>query len=248
MKVFGALSLLLPLVSASTPTPHTFTSGRKSNICGHKYNGGYGYGRVEMSTMSAKCRGTKDMDLRCWFDLPVSGGEKPGDFTCEGNSYCIPLRVAPHALPDAGCVILPQPGGVKGSADPDNHACSAGIKIGDDPLWVLSSITADQQLFYDSIRDCAIIQSGTMKTLVNEMPCERTSKILTLQARTTYQACIGTFNKFSNKSVGFTWHLSSPGKVVGRAAGGKKLSEMFEIVNISPSSSLKSAVKIVVAE
>ncbi|KAE9976004.1 hypothetical protein EG327_008278 [Venturia inaequalis] len=124
---------------------------------------------------------------------------------------------------------------VKGAADTDNYACSSGIKVGNDPLYLLSSISTDKPALENSLTSCSIVRSGTQDAIYRHMPCPRTSVIIKLAARTTYQACVHTAIAVAAMSVGFTWHLDSPGKT-RRDLGEKPLSELFTVVGNSTAS------------
>ncbi|KAE9982609.1 hypothetical protein EG328_010740 [Venturia inaequalis] len=134
---------------------------------------------------------------------------------------------------DAGCIHPVSPSGVKGAADTDNYACSSGIRIGNDPLLIMSSISTDNPTYESSLTSCTIVKSGTQETIYKHSPCPKSSTFLKLAARTTYQACVHTAVAVAKISVGFTWHVNSPGKTRRSLDDGKPLSEMFTIVGNS---------------
>lgn len=196
-------------------------------------NVGYGFGRVEVVTVSANCADRTKMWLNCRYVRPFdpTGNWVPRNWICLGGERCLPHeRRGLYAKPDAGCIVLSSPSGTKGDGDLDNHACSSGIKINNDPIYVLSSISTDNSKFGSSIISCEIVKSGTKERIYQRKPCPQTSVLLKLAAKTTYQACVDTAVAFAKVSVGFTWHLDSPGMTRRGLHGGKPLSEMFTIV------------------
>ncbi|RDI86038.1 hypothetical protein Vi05172_g4175 [Venturia inaequalis] len=78
-------------------------------------------------------------------------------------------------------------------------------------------------------------------------PCPQQSTFLKLAARTTYQACITTAVALAKTSVGFTWHIRSPGRTARRGLEqlGKPLSEMFTIVG---NNTANDALRVVIEE
>ncbi|RDI87074.1 hypothetical protein Vi05172_g2905 [Venturia inaequalis] len=246
MKVFNAFSLILPLVSLSTCKVYEFTSAKTFNICGKVYNGGWGWGRVEMGTISAQCLDQKQMSMRCWHHLPRSGGEAPGEYTCSGRKQsCLPAFPAGKNFPDAACITLFDPMGTKGAGDLDNYACSSGVNVGNAPIWVLSSISTDKPIYVDSTTECSVVRSGTQNSIYKSSHCDKTSTVLKLAAKTTYQACIRTAAALAKTSVSFTWHLSGPGKLTrGLQQHGNPISEMFTIDN----STSNGAIQIVIGD
>ncbi|KAE9961743.1 hypothetical protein EG328_001812 [Venturia inaequalis] len=234
-----------------------FASAKGINLCARKFDGGSGFGRVSFTTESAACRGEKKMHLWCQYTHPTNRirGEI---YDCEGDESCVPHEYQPGHLgdADAGCIVLRSPSGVKGSGDTDNHACSSGINIGNDDIYILSSISPDDSFRYlDGITTCIISKSGSNRItdrIYSKSPCPKTSTLLKLAKKTTYQACVFTALSLAKKSVGFTWHISSPGKLNNRRGlehqvehQGKSLSEMFTIVS---NNTTNDAVQIVIGD
>ncbi|KAE9966595.1 hypothetical protein EG328_008814 [Venturia inaequalis] len=246
MKIYTAFYQLLPLVSLSHG--YDFASAQDLNLCGHLYNGGSGFGTVRVITYNARCYNDgKFIKLRCLITRPVARGEIPGTWECLEHQTCIPHERGPEVHhQDAGCITLFSPMGEKGDADVDNHACSAGMTIGNDPIWILSSISADQPNNQPGIVGCTITQSGTHRNIYSKNPCPKQSSLIRLAAHTTYQACITTALAFAKKSVAFTWHVSGPGMTRRGLDDGKPFSEMFTIVN--GTANAKDAVQIVIGD
>lgn len=226
MKVFSAFCLFLPFAYGVILE---FTSAIQVNCCGDLLNGGEGFGRVELITLSARCNNKMEMRLGCNYTLPENGGYRTGYWLCVNGKECVTSSIKNPA--DAGCVKKKKPSGVKGAADTDNHACSSGIAVGDKPLWYLSSIAETSGQNTGAIKECTITKSGTHNNIYDKAPCPRESTIIKLDARTTYQACIFTTLAFAKRSVDFTWHLSSPGKIVRSLGPQQPVSEMFTILN-----------------
>ncbi|QDS76695.1 hypothetical protein FKW77_000639 [Venturia effusa] len=236
MKVSSAWALLLGLVSLPTHS-YEFTSARDFNLCNALYAGGYGYGRVTFTTLSASCINTKKMTLRCYFLIGPWRPRPNSEYTCVGDQWCIPPNPS-QFFPDAGCITILQPKGLKRGGDSDNYACSSGLNIGDNPLYLLSSISTDNPIYSDAntMTECTVIRSGTTQHLYIDSPCTKQSTLIELAARTSYQACIQLADTLRDVAVSFTWHLSAPGKLA-RDLEGKRLSaEMFSIDNSTSSS------------
>ncbi|KAE9992083.1 hypothetical protein EG327_010184 [Venturia inaequalis] len=245
MKVFSAFYLILPF--AHLPFVHgqgradlEFVSAKALNACGELFNGGEGFGRVEMRTVTAVCTSQTFMALECNYTLPVHGGHRPGVWLCLKGKECTPHDDRPlddrtsRRINDAGRLKIRSPSGVKGAADIDNHACSSGLSIGTSSLTLSSSISTDQPNLMGSLTRCTITKSGTSNYIYNKSPCPQQSTIITLAAKTTYQACIYTALAVARQSVGFTWHLHSPVKTKRTLGPEKPLSEMFTIENGTP--------------
>ncbi|KAE9971794.1 hypothetical protein EG328_005372 [Venturia inaequalis] len=246
MKVYiAAFSLILPFAHGIE-----FPSAIAYNVC-KKYDAGWGWGRVSYKTRSARCLSEKKMHLLCLETHPTQD-DRAGDHFCEGDTTCIPHNYVLGQSPDAGCIRLWSPSGVKGDGDLDNYSCSSGITIGNDDIWVLSSVTPDSILYKDGIRTCIVSKSGSsspVDRVYSQSPCPQTSTVLKLSKHTTYQACIFTLLKLAKKSVGFTWHLRGPGKLPRNRRGlglqGQPLSELFTIVS---NNTANDAVKIVIGD
>ncbi|KAE9978026.1 hypothetical protein BLS_008941 [Venturia inaequalis] len=234
MKIYiiAAFFLILPFAHG-----FEFASAKTINLCRRIRNEGYGWGRLTIRTTSASCIDNKNLHVLCHFTHPASYFSTE-QYECEGDDEsCIPHSEGTSPQPDAGCLVLHSPSGVKGSGDSDNHACSSGIKIGNDDIYILSTISADNPLYASGLRTCIIGKSGTSAPtdrIYSSNPCSKTSTLLKLAARTTYQACVTTAVALAKTSVGFTWHIRAPGKTVRRGLElgqqGKPLSEMFTIV------------------
>ncbi|RDI84630.1 hypothetical protein Vi05172_g5361 [Venturia inaequalis] len=232
-----------------------FASAKDINLCGRLFNIGSGFGRVEFSTHSASCIGEKRMWFACMYTRPHNTGEFiPHERDCEGDESCVPHDESIAPLADAGCIVLHSPSGVKGSGDTDNHACSSGIRIGNDDIFVLSSISPDSIEYGYGIKTCIISRSGSnaiKDRVFSGSPCPKTSRILKLAKRTTYQACITTAVALAKTSVGFHWNIRGPGKAFhpnprrGLEQAGKPLSEMFTIVG---NNTANDALRIVIGD
>ncbi|TLD21641.1 Calcium-binding protein [Venturia nashicola] len=232
MIAYSALPLLLTLASLSTRSfakRHTFPSAKLYNICGKLNDGGSGFGRVIFRTISAYCVDDQRMAMKCRWSNHANPLDLPAIYDCQKPDQCVNVAKALGTEnPDAGCQNPPQLSGVKGAADIDNHACSSGINTGDASIVLLSSITPDDPAV--KLDGCSIIQSGTQNKLFSHSPCEKSSTIITLKAKTTYQACIDTAATLAGISIGFHWHLHSTGKLRGRGLDdGRPLSEMLTI-------------------
>ncbi|KAE9970686.1 hypothetical protein EG328_006111 [Venturia inaequalis] len=229
MKIYiAAFFLNLPLFAHGLE----FASAKDINLCNRIHGGGSGFGRVELQTITASCLSEKKMNVLCRFISPTNYF-RVEEYTCEGEASCVPHKTVVDAARDAGCIVLHSPSGVKGSGDSDNHACSSGIKIGDNDIYILSSISADNPMYQLGLRTCLIAKSGTSRAtdqIYSRNPCPQASTLLKLAARTTYQACITTAVALAKTSVGFTWHIRAPGKTIRRGLEGKSLSEMVTIV------------------
>ncbi|KAE9972676.1 hypothetical protein EG328_004876 [Venturia inaequalis] len=231
MKISTAITLLTPILPLPAQTLD-FMSAKKDNICAQLMNGGYGPGRVSMTTLSGSCTESHRLKIRCKFIHPDNGQERVKYWPCAPDQYCLPISTG--ANPDAGCIKLLSPSGVKTSGDADNHACSSGLRVGRDTIYVQSSIAADKALDGDAVRECSVINSSTQKAIYNQTPCDKASATLRLDAGVTYQACISTTSAFARKTVPFTWHLSSPGRLArDLSSRGKLLSEMVTILGDS---------------
>ncbi|KAE9961634.1 hypothetical protein EG328_002178 [Venturia inaequalis] len=230
MKDYTAFFLLSPLVSLSAHGLE-FASARNINLCGQLFDGGYGTGRVHMITYSAHCADDNHLTVTCHFVLPHPVGGRQGTWTCDKDTECTAHEVGAGQQPDAGCIKLVSPSGVKGDADPDNHACTAGVAVGNDPLYILSTIATIDENYMNSVNLCTVTQSGTHKDLFSKSPCPRQSTLLRLAAKTTYQACIYTALAVAKRNVAFKWYIKSPGKTRRGLDNGKPFSEMFTIVN-----------------
>ncbi|KAE9975848.1 hypothetical protein EG328_002958 [Venturia inaequalis] len=243
-----------------------FASAKDINLCGRELNGGSGWGRTEFSTRNAKCIGEATMNLVCLYTHPSwsVGDVRQHEYDCKGKESCVPHSQKLSPIPDAGCLVLHSPSGVKGSGDMDNHACSSGIKIGNDDIYVLSSISPDSLAWDNGIRACIVSKNGRdtpADTIFKGSPCPKTSRILKLAAHTTYQACITTAVALAKTSVGFHWNIRSPGKTyipprrrglqqqgkppLGLQQQGKPLSEMFTIVG---NNTANDALRIVIGD
>ncbi|KAE9978988.1 hypothetical protein EG328_001117 [Venturia inaequalis] len=231
-----------------------FASARDINLCARLINKGWGWGREEYSTGNARCLDARTMRLNCDYTLPATrvGQSKYHNHNCDDKESCVPHLRTFSPTPDAGCLVLFSPSGVKGEGDMDNHACSSGVQIGKDDIYILSSISPDGGLYLDGIRACIIGKSGSKApkdTIFQGSPCPKTSKILKLAAHTTYQACIDTVVALANKKVGFHWNIRSPGNTFHYRRGlqqqGKPLSEMFTIVG---NNTANDALRIVIGD
>ncbi|KAE9990711.1 hypothetical protein EG327_001058 [Venturia inaequalis] len=172
------------------------------------------------------------MNLECNYTLPTNGGRRSGDWLCVGGAECTKASDKGPGRHDAGCIKVGKPSGVKGAADTDNHACSSGLAVGSEDLTLLSSISTDQPNLKGAITRCTITRSGTHINIYDKTPCPQQSTLIHLAAKTTYQACIFTALAVAKTSVGFSWHLHSPGKTKRTPLGPEKLlSEMFTIEN-----------------
>ncbi|KAE9963511.1 hypothetical protein EG328_011329 [Venturia inaequalis] len=230
-----------------------FASAIGINLCGRLFDGGYGWGRVMYNTRSAMCLDQKQMDLICVYRNRPRPNWRNEERNCEGDESCVPHEYPGRPVPDAGCVVLHSPSGVKGSGDMDNHACSSGLTIGNDDIYILSAVSSDKMIYDWGIRTCIIAKSGSSlpaDTIYSKSPCPHTSTILKLAKKTTYQACVTTAVALAKTSVGFTWHIRSPAKTTRRGVGqqGKPdLSEMFTIVSNS-NNTANDAVRIVIGD
>ncbi|QDS72327.1 hypothetical protein FKW77_007782 [Venturia effusa] len=251
MDLFSTLALLSAIFSLTTHVyGHTFASATEYNICGKLYDVGYGPGRVAFSTREAKCKDEVTMNMDCRYISRLGQStKKDGEYTCEGEDKCFPSRwdFLGEIVNDAGCLNPPKAlGGTKGQAATANHACSAGLNVGDEQIYIQSSITVDNPKYEDLLQSCKIIQDNPApkpdRIIVNYPTCDDRSHILLLKPKTTYQACIDLAVRAAVFSVGFTWHISSPGNILSRRDSTKPLSEMFTINN----STSDNAVKIVV--
>ncbi|TLD22558.1 hypothetical protein E2P81_ATG07751 [Venturia nashicola] len=242
MLTHNALSLLLTLVSLSTSVNaslKSFNSAVGVNVCGKIRNRGIGAQRTEFITVSAMCTTTEHMRLRCRYVSPFYGPEVNVDFYCYGQTRCIATNNSGKDLaqnPDAGCNKIRKPSGVKGEGDSDNYACSSGLNVGDQDIYLLSSISADNSLNQaNALLSCALQRSGdgNYKLFVHK-PCEKASSVIKLLAKKTYQACISTTEAFRGQKVGFHWNVDSAGSLpytlhMRDVVDKRPLSEMFTI-------------------
>ncbi|KAE9961495.1 hypothetical protein EG327_003980 [Venturia inaequalis] len=238
MKVHHAFTLLVPLVSLSARAI-PFASAKTINLCAEMFDGGYGGGRVHMTTLQAACTGPQSLVVDCHYVLPTPEGSVLGYKNCELDERCVPVDTKPNEFPDAGCQKELKPSGVKGNRDNDGFACSAGVEVGSQPVVVMSWITADNPKFQDYLTRCTITKSGQINNIYVSSPCAKKSVLLHLAAHTTYQACISTAIAVARVSVGFHWHIDSPGKtkkiIHTRDEHEKPLREMFTIDNSTAS-------------
>ncbi|KAE9994007.1 hypothetical protein EG327_001740 [Venturia inaequalis] len=253
MKVsIATFFLLSPLPFAHG---YEFASAVDVNVCGRELDGGYGWGRVEFITSSAACLSETKMHLLC-LDRWDHTRYREDLHDCKGKESCVPHAQFVSPTPDAGCLVLHSPGGTKGSGDMDNHACSSGISIGNDDIFILSAVSADQLKYDTGIRTCIISRHGSTApadVIYSKSPCPHKSTLLKLAKHTTYQACVTTAVALAKVSVGFTWHIRSPGRTVRRGPeqpGGlgqqaKPLSEMFTIVS---NTTANEAIRIVIGD
>ncbi|RDI82559.1 RNA polymerase II subunit A C-terminal domain phosphatase [Venturia inaequalis] len=250
MKVYLALSLLLPSTHG-----YIFASAVYENICGRVLSGGWGPGRVEYRTVSAMCWDDTIIDLLCKRTMPnpIPGHYDAAHWVCVEGLSCSPHDPQYMIWPDAGCIRLQSPSGVKGNGDYDNYACSAGILIGNDPIYVLSSISTYNIAYSKKLMGCSIVKSGTKDAIYEKHPCPQTSTFLKLAAKTTYQACVTTAVALAYKTVEFKWNLKPPGKlrpgkVHPRDLGqpSKPFSEMFRIVGGGINGTANHPVQIVI--
>ncbi|KAE9993439.1 hypothetical protein EG327_004923 [Venturia inaequalis] len=175
------------------------------------------------------------MDLECEYLLPHDGGRRTGSWTCPGKEECFDYDRTVLEWPDAGCMEVRSPQGVKGAAKTDGHACSAGIAVGSSSITLSSSISANDHNFDNGLKSCQIVKSGTTNSIYKSSPCSKTTTTIKLAPRTTYQACIDVTSALLTTSVGFTWHLHSH-RLKGRGLGdgnGKPLSEMLTVLGNS---------------
>lgn len=248
MKVYGAFCLILPFAHGVE-----FASAKVYNPCALKLNGGYGYGRVEAITLSASCISRTSMDLWCNLTHPHNQRADDVIWNCEGSELC--LRNGPKHIrpPDAGCINMFSPAGIKGAADQDNHACTSGMRVGDRPLYLLSSITPDDPILVTSFARCSVVQSGTQNMIYNRHPCPKTSSVIKLAAKTTYQACIDTAVSLAKKSVGFHWRLDTPGSLGRHVLEGDGLEDsnqkpLWEMVTLVGNSTANDFFKIMIGD
>ncbi|KAE9986423.1 hypothetical protein EG327_004312 [Venturia inaequalis] len=228
MKFCLALFPILPLAYGTD-----LSSARASNFCGMQLNGGTGPGRIEMTTA-----------------VPSNGGFRVVDWNCDSQDTCIDDADAPYNLPNAGCLRLVSPSGVKGATKVGGHACSAGLRIGRNTIILNSLISADKHAFDNGLKSCSVVKSGTSNSALTTSPCSKEKIMVKLVAGTTYQACIDVTNALLKTSVGFTWHLSPAGRKDGlkpRGTGtGKPLSEMLTV--LGGNSTANDAFRIVIGE
>lgn len=224
MKICLALSTILPFAHSF----FSFKSAKQANPCGFLYDGGEGFGRIHMVTYSAKCRTKSSMSLECDYVIPSNGGSRTSAWICPSSEPdCADHNIAPPQVPDAGCFKFFTPQGVKGEAKVNGHACSAGVSF-QFPIYVASSISANNHQFDNGLRSCQVVKSGTANSIYTSSPCSKTTTTLKLAAKQTYQACIDVTASLLKTSVAFSWHLDSTG-IRSRELDGKSLAEMITV-------------------
>lgn len=109
------------------------------------------------------------------YSFPNRGRIRDPGWLCVGRESCLPHDAGEDDLPNAGCLELFSPSGLKGNGDYDDHTYSSGIKIGYDTIYILSSISTDNPIYANSLRGCSIIKSGTLTTSYDRYPCPQNS-------------------------------------------------------------------------
>ncbi|QDS69530.1 hypothetical protein FKW77_007572 [Venturia effusa] len=238
MNVFSAWPLILLLAAVPAhgwSSGWSFDSARKFNLCYQLVKKQWGPQKYRIETKTGKCNDGHTLDVFCEFDYPRGSGYSHRSFTCPDNLACIP-NASGGQYPDAGCLYAPTMKGIKLAGDRDGHACSPGLRIGDEPAYVSSIIYADKPSLAKWIDACMVVQSGTDKHLYNHAPCDDKPVIIRLEALTTYQACVDANGDDAamTTDIPYSWRLASPGNQA-RDLNGKSLSEMITIDNSTDS-------------
>lgn len=204
-----------------------------------------------MITTAADCTGETEMRLDCHYLLPSNGGFRGSTYTCKHPETCVDDPNVPMSQPDAGCLEIGSPSGVKGAGKVNGHACSSGLIVGGHAVFLMMSISADGHQFDNALKSCEVVRSGTSNSIYRSSPCSKTSTLIKLAAKTTYQACIDVTNSFLRTSVPFTWHLHGPGKIRGRGldelGNERPLSEMLTVLE-GGNSTANDAIRIVIGD